>query len=266
MIVPVFACPGLHFAQVVARIGVQPLGGLLFDDFAFNLKGGAPNLDHFPQARLEFLFRGRQITDTGKIDGEHAHGTGQRIAAKQATAAFAQFLGIQPKAATHGDRIFRRQIGIDIVGEIGDAVFAGNPHERVDRSGIPVKILGDINRRNRKCEDPALGIAFHHHSTEGLVKQVHFRLKITVFVLGKLSAANDRLVSEGGGNRQIKGQIGEGALETDTGRDINIENEFLEALFDLFKGHVIVAHEGGAIGVKTGPGLSPGGLALRGKG
>ena len=125
----------------------------------------------------------RQIADARQVDRDHADRPGHRIGAEQAAAALAQLAGVQPQAAAHGDGVLRRQVGIDVVGEIRDAVFAGDLHELVDDRAVPVEILRDVDRRDREGEHAALGVALQHDVAEGLVEEVHLRLEIAVDVV-----------------------------------------------------------------------------------
>ena len=71
-----------------------------------------------------------------------------------------------------------------------------------------------------------------------------------------MSADDDLLIPERSGRRQIKGEVGKGALEAHPGGDVEVKDKLLESLFDGSIVQLVIPDEGGAVGVEGGPGLS----------
>ncbi len=98
---------------------------------------------------------------------------------------------------------------------------------------VPVEIPGDIICGYGEREHPALCITFSHHFHEGLVEQLHLVLVFTIGGVLHLSADDHPLVSQVRWHLKVQGHIGKRCLEAYAGRYIDVEDEFLECLFDL---------------------------------
>ena len=78
-----------------------------------------------------------------------------------------------------------------------------------------------------------LGVPLHHDLCKGPVDQIHFcsgtrhRSPFEPY-----AADNDRLVLQSGRHIEIHGDVGKRSLETDPRRDVDVEDEFLQSLFD----------------------------------
>ncbi len=266
VVVPVFPGPSLHVPEVVGGIGVQSPVRLVLDDLALDLQRDLAELRHPPEPGEEVRLVRGQIPDPGQVDCVHADAARHRVAAEETAAPLAKLPLVEAQPAAHAHRVLRGQVGVHVVGEVGDAVLAGDLHEAVDHRAVPVEILGDVDGGDGEREHPALGIPFQHDGAEGLVKEVHLLLEVPVGPVLIFAPDDDGLLPEGAGHLDVEGQVGEGALEAHSGGHVDVEDELLQALLHLLEGHVIVVDKGGAVGVEGGPGLGAGGLALSGEG
>ncbi|MPM55916.1 hypothetical protein SDC9_102714 [bioreactor metagenome] len=262
---PVFPRPFLHVPQIIGRVRIQTLFGLRLDDLALDLKACLAEHGNLLQALEEILLRGCKIPQPRQIDAIYADAAGHGIAAKEAAAAFAQLALIQSEAAAHGDRVLRRKIGIHIVREIWDTIFAGDSHKIVHYGAFPVEIFGDVDGRNRECEHAPFRVALEHDLAERVVKEIHLLLKLAVGLVHHLPADESGFVLERGRHLDIECQVGKRALEPDARRNIDVKDELLQTLADLVKRHLVIIHKRCAIGIKRTPSLRAGGFALRRK-
>ena len=262
VILPIGAAALFDLPKVEARIGVEIFFGEFFQHLALDgqtFHGLAhPGL----QALEEILFPIGQVSDTGQIDRHHPDGSGQRIGAEQAPAAFEQFAVVQAQAAAHGAGVLRRHVRVDEVGKVGDAVLGGHLPDQIEIGIVPVEIGRDVIRGNGKGKYPALGVAGHHHFGKGTVDEVHFGLELGVGGIQFPAAHDHRLVSENRRYGKIHGNVGERCLEANPGGNIDIEDKLLERLLHLVVSQFVVTHERRQQRVEIGKGLGAGGFSL----
>ncbi len=179
------------------RIRIQALFDVIFDHLALKLQAFLGQIHQMPQPLKKFFLGFGQITKARHIDRDHADGTGQRARAEQsAAAAVVQFGQIQPQTAAHRAHILGIHVRIDVVGEIVDAVLGrGFPH-RLHVRVVPVKILGDADRRDRERENALVLVAFHHHFVKSAIEHIHLFLKIAVGFVLRFAADDHRLLGE----------------------------------------------------------------------
>ncbi|MNN02650.1 hypothetical protein D3C81_1153170 [compost metagenome] len=123
--------------------------------------------------------------------------------------------------------------------------------------------MGDVVGRDRKGEHPALGIAGLHHFDVGAVEQVHFGLQLTIGE-GHFFTANHRdLLAQIFRADPVEGQVGKGCLGAPARRHVEVVDELLDGLADLFVGQPVLAHIGRQVGVEGTEGLGPGPLVLQ---
>ena len=147
------------------------------------------------------------------------------------------------------------QVGINEVLEVGKAVLCGHLEKRVDIFALPIKIGSHVVGRNRESEDAAICVSPRHDLNECAVNEVHFLLELTVGEVHYLVANEGVFISQIIRAGPVEGEVGEGALAAPTRRNIEVVDQFLHALDDLFVCHVVQANEGGHVGIKGGEGL-----------
>ena len=186
------------------------------------------------------------------------------MGAEEAAPSLFEFPVIDPEPAAHAARIFGVHVGIDEIREIGNAVLGRHLPKIIEILVLPVKVLGDVIGRDWESENPSLRVPFCHHLQEGLVEEIHLVLEFLVGFLPDLAPDDHVLVGIIFRHGDIERDIGERRLEPDPGRDIDIENEFLEGLLDLLEAQTVVLDKGGEQGVEIGEGLRTGGFSLQG--
>ena len=187
------------------------------------------------------------------------------VGAEQTAAALSQFADVETQTAAHTDGVLGAEVGVDIVRKVRDTVFAGDFHKGVDDFAVPVEILRDVDSGNGECEHSALGVAREHNVAERFVEDVHFLLEFAVGLVLDFAADDNGLVRKSAGNPDVESEVGEGALEPDSRRHVDVEHELLQALTDLVVGHIVIVDERCAVSVDGTPGLCARSLALRGE-
>ena len=250
-------------AQVILGVRIQSRVHEAGDDGALGLEAAGGDVHDVVQPLVEFLRRLGEIRDAGQVDGDHAHGAGGLTGAEVAAGLLPQLPQVQPQPAAHGAHIGGLHVGVDVVGEIGGAVFSGHlEQEAVVLRVAPVEILGDGVGGDGILEAPAVGVALGHDLDERLVHHVHFLFAVAVGEILLLTAHDGRQVFQVLGHGPVQGDVGEGSLRAPAGGGVHAEHEGLDALLDLFLGKVVHLDEGGQIRVKGAEGLGAGPLVL----
>ena len=78
------------------------------------------------QSILKLVLVGRQICDSGHIDGDNAHASGALAGTEKSSGLLAQFPQIQTQSAAHTADITGLHVRIDIIGKIRCTVFCGH--------------------------------------------------------------------------------------------------------------------------------------------
>ena len=207
VVCPVFAGALLDVSKVVGRIWIQALLGLFLNDLAFDFEADFAEGCDTVEPLIEVFLRLGEVADARQIDAVHANTAGHGVAAEEAAAALSQLALVEPETAAHGNRILRRQVGVDIVREIRDAVFAGDSHEIVHDRARPVEVLRDVDRRNRECEHTAFRVSIEHDLAKRAIEEIHLLLEIAVGLLHHLAADQHRLIFQRGWHLDVERQV-----------------------------------------------------------
>ena len=253
-----------HVTQVIFGIRIQPFFRVAFNNFALDFQTFLADFHQVLQALEEILFRCGFISQAGQVDRDHTYRSGQRVRCKQTAAPFHEFPFIQTKATTHTAHVIRLHVRIYEIGEIRNTVFCCHFPDALVLRVIPVKVRGNIVRRDGEREQAAGSIPFAHHFGERFVKYRHFGLEIPVHLFFDFTPVHDMFVFQEIGYDEIHRDIGKRCLESYTGGYVQVEQEFLQALFHLFVVQLVKAYVGGEERVEVRKSLCPSGLALHG--
>ena len=116
----------LKGSQIPLGIGIQSLVQQLRNDTALDLQGSGCNVHHVVQSCVKLVLIGRQIGDSGHIDGDNAHASGALAGTEESSGLLAQFPQIQTQSAAHTADITGLHVRIDIIGKIRCTVFCGH--------------------------------------------------------------------------------------------------------------------------------------------
>ena len=156
----------------------------------------------------------------------------------------------------------RIQVGVDEVLEVGKPILGGHLEEGVDVLTLPIEVGGDVVGGDGEREDTSVGVSTGHDLDERAVDEVHLALQVPVGEVDDLVTDHGVLVGEVVRARPVEGEVGEGALAPPAGGNVEVVDEFLHALDDLFVGHVVETHEGGHVRIEGGECLSARPLVL----
>ena len=148
------------------------------------------------------------------------------------------------RRAAHAAHVGGLHVGVDIIGEVGRAVFGRHfKQETVVFRGAPVKLFGNGIGRNRVLEAAAVGVAFDHGLDERLVHHFHFFLAVIVGEVHVLAAHDGRHVLHVIGHGPVQGDVGEGSLCAPAGRRVHTVDEGLDALLHFFVIQMVCLYE-----------------------
>ena len=253
----------IECTQVALGVGIQPAIQQLGDDRALRLQAPGRNIHQPIQPVVEVFLILRQISDPGQVDGHHPDGSGALSAAEETAALFPQFTQVQPQPAAHGAYIIGFHVAVDVVAEIGRAVFRGHlKQELVVFRFAPVEVPGNGVGGNRILEAPSDGVAFDHDVDEGFVHHVHFLLAVAVGEVQLLPADDGRQVRQVLRADPVQRNIGERCLRAPAGRRVHAVDEALDTLLDFLLAQVVNLDKGGQVGVEAGERLGAGPLIL----
>ena len=182
---------------------------------------------------------------------------------EQAVAFGQQFAQIKLQTAAHGTNLSRLQGRVDKVLEIRQTVFGRHFKQQFGVLVFPGEIRRHVVSRNRESKRPPLDVAFHHDIDVGFVDHVHFRLEVAV---GKrLFDAGDQrmLVAQIFRAYPVKGKVGKRRLRSPAGRNVQVVNQFLKGLFNLFIAQIVRPDVGRQVGVDRRKSLCAGPLVLQ---
>ena len=243
----------IEAAKISLGVRVQSLLQQLFHRFALDLQAAGCNVHHAVQPDEEVRFILGKVCDAGQVDGHNAHRAGRLAAAEEAAAFLAQFPQIQPQAAAHAAHVAGLHVGIDVVGEIGRAVFGGHFKEQVVVFRLrPVEILRDGISGNGILKTAAVGVALDHDLDKRFVDQIHLCLAVTVGEVHGFTAHDAGLASQVGGYRPVQRDVGKRCLRSPAAWRIDPEHETLNAVLDFIIAEFVRAHEGSEVGIETG--------------
>ena len=250
-------------AEIALRVGIEPLVQQARDDVALDLQGARGDVHQMIQPLVEFLRRGGEIGNLRHIDRHDADRAGGLAASEEAAGLLAQLAQVQTQTAAHGADVAGLHIAVDVVGEIGRAVFCGHLEEKaVVLRFRPVEVLCDGVGGDGVLETAAVGIAFDHDLDEGLVDHVHLFFAVLVLEGHLLAADNGGQLSQIVRDDPVERDVGEGRLRAPAGGGVHAVDKGLHALFDLLIAQVVHLDEGREIGVEGGEGLCAGPLVL----
>ena len=253
----------LKGAQVTAGVRIQAFVHKAADYFPFYRQGTGRDVHIFVQGGIELFLRLAQVCDAGQVQGYHADGAGAFAGAEEAAGFLAQFPQVQTQTAAHAAHVGGLHVGIDVIGEVGRAVFGRHfKQETVIFRGAPVKLFGNGIGGNRVLEAAAVGVAFDHGLDERLVHHFHFFLAVIVGEVHVLSAHDGRHVLHVVGHGPVQGDVGEGSLCAPAGRRVHTVDEGLDALFHFLVIQVVNFYKRSQVGVKGRERLSPGPFIL----
>ena len=115
---------------------------------------------------------------------------------------------------------------------------------------IPVEIGGDVVGRDREGKHSSERVARHHDVDIGAVDHVHFGLQFTIGERHFLAADVRNLFLQVIRAGPVERQVGERRLRTPATRHVQVIDQLLNALPDLFVGHVVDAHIRRHVGIK----------------
>ena len=238
-------------AEVALGVGIQPLLHQAGDHGALDLETARGNIHQMIEALVEFLRCLGEISDLRHVDRNYTDGAGGFAAAEEAAGLFAQLAQVETQAAAHRAHIARLHIAVDIVGEIGSAIFCRHLKEQLVVLRLrPIKVAGDGVGGDGILESAPVGVAFDHDLNEGAVDHIHFLL--AVFVLkGHLLAAHDcgqlRHIIRNG---PVQGDIGERRLRAPPGGGVHAVYKGLDTLFHLIEGKIVYLDKGCKISIE----------------
>ena len=210
------------------------------------------------KAVVEVFLVGREIGDARHVDRDDADGAGAFARPEEAATLFAELAEVKAETAAHGTDVARFHVRIDVIGEIGGAVFRRHREEELVVFGrSPVKVLRDGIGRDRVLESAAVGVALDHDFDEGFVDHGHLLGTIAIGEVHFLAADEGRHVLEVVRDRPVQGDVRKRRLGAPTRRGVHAINEGLDALFDLFIGQVVDFDERSEIGVEGRESLRP---------
>ena len=244
-------------AEITLGIRIKAVVEQLGDDRSLDFKRSCGNVHELVKTVKEILFVLCEIGNSGHIYGHDAHRAGGLAASEKAAGFFAQLAKVETESAAHGANVGGLHVGIDVVGEIGGAVFGGHFKEKLVVLGFrPVEIAGYGIGGNGILEASAVGVALDHDLDEGLVDHVHFLFAVFVFKIHFLAAHDCVELGEVGGNGPVKGDVGEGRLGSPAAGGVDAVDKGLYALLDFLVGKVVDLDKGSKIGVERGKCLS----------
>ena len=216
------------------------------------------------QPGKELLPATREVANSRHVDGHNTDATGKGIGAKQTPTSLPDLRQIQPQAAAHTSRIFGLHVGIDKIGEIGNAILRRHLPQNIPVTILPIEIPGDAVGRDREGENTSLRIPCHHNLAEGFVEHIHLTLELTIGRIHELATHYGCFIPEQRRSQQIKRQIGERCLKANPRRYIQAEYEFLHCLLDILILQAVVSDEGRQKSIKVGKRLGARSFSLKG--
>ena len=250
--------------QIAQAVGVQAGVHKLLDLRPLLFERRGREVRQMVQAREKPFFVARiHVSEPRQIDRDDADRAGQLGRAEEAVAAGEQLAQIQLEAAAHRTDHARVQLRIDEVLEIGQAVFGRHLEHQLGVRRIPVEVLRHVVRRDREGEDPAVCVALGHHLDVGAVDHVHLGLQLAVREFADLLADVGVVLGDVGRARPVEREVGERALAPPARGHVEVEDELLDALFNLTIGHSVEPYEGRHVGVERGERLGAGPFVLQ---
>ena len=116
----------LKGSQIPLGIGIQSLVQQLRNDTALDLQGSGCNVHHVVQSCVKLVLVGRQICDSGHIDGDNADRSGALAGTEESAGFLSKLTQIQAETAAHTADITGLHVRIDIIGKIRCTVFCGH--------------------------------------------------------------------------------------------------------------------------------------------
>jgi len=144
----------------------------------------------------------------------------------------------------------RLEVRVEKILKIRKPVLGSHLKKRLAVGMIPVKVRRDIVSRDRKGKNAAFRVPFHHDFNVGFVDHRHFFLKIAVDKVHFLAADHGVFFAEILGADPVKSHIRKRSLSSPARGNIQVVDELLDALLDLFIGKLVDADERGKIGIK----------------
>ena len=225
VIFPVLMEALFDIAKVELGVGVESFLGELFDDFPFHFETLFGNIHEAVEPFEEIFFIFGEVANAREVDGDNADRPGQGIGAEESAATLSELTVIETEAATHAACVVGAHVGIDEIGEIGDAVFGGHFPKRRIGGILPVEVLGDVIGRDGEGEDASRGVAFGHHFGEGAIDHCHFGCEVAIRFFLRFAADHDMILRENLRWNNIHCDVRERRLESDARRDIHIEDK-----------------------------------------
>ena len=231
-------------SQISLGVRIQAVLKELRDDGSLGLEGPCRDIHQVIQSLVEVLLICRQICDTGHVDRDNADGTCGLAGSEESAGFLAQLAKVKTESAAHGADIAGLHVGVDVVGEIGRAVFRSHFEQQlVVLCLIPVEISGDGVCGDRILESSAVGVAFDHDLDEGLVHHIHFLLAVAVGEVHLLAADDRGKVLEVVRNSPVQSDVGERSLCAPSAGCVHAVDEGLHALLDFLLGQVVDLYE-----------------------
>ena len=147
--------------------------------------------------------------------------------------------------------------------EIRQTVFGRHLKQQLGIFVFPREVGRHIVSRNRESERTSLNVAFHHHIDVSFVDHIHFRLEVAISKRLFNSGNQRMLVTQVFGANPVKGKVGKRRLRTPARRNVQIINQFLKSLFDLFVRKLVDTDIRSQIGVNRRKSLSTGPFVLQ---
>ena len=172
-------------SQISLRVRIQAVLEELCDNSSLGLKTAGRDIHQLIQSLVEVVLIRRKVSDAGHIDRNYADGACGLAGAKEAAGFLAQLSQVKAQSAAHGADIAGLHVRVDVVGEIGRAIFCRHLEQELIVLGLfPVKISGNGVSGDRILESSSVGVAFDHDLDEGLVHHIHFLLAVATLENG----------------------------------------------------------------------------------
>ena len=238
-------------SQIPFGVGVKSSIQQLGDHLSLHMEGTGGKIHQTVQPPVKILLVFCQVSDTGHIDGHHAHGTGALAGTEIAAGFLSQFAQIQTQTAAHTPHIAGLHITVDIVGKVRRAVFCCHLKKQavILRVG-PVEIGSDGIGRNRILESPSVGIPFDHGLDKGLVDHIHLFFAVFIFKVHLFAAHDGRKFRQIVGNCPVQSDIGKRSLGSPPTGCIDAVDEGFDTLFHLRIRQMIRLDKGRQIRIK----------------